>query len=215
MSTNIADIRKEYTLRTLSEENVEKNPLDQFGAWFREALDSSVNEPNAMHLGTLGSNNVPNGRIVLLKSCDADGFTFFTNYHSAKGMELTAHPFASLTFFWPELERQVRVQGAISLAGAEESDSYFASRPRSSQIGAWVSDQSRPLASRRELEEKQRELEREFEGKAVGRPPYWGGFRVSPFRIEFWQGRASRLHDRILYTLSEATREWAISRLCP
>lgn len=215
MSTNIADIRKEYTLRTLNEENVEKNPLDQFRLWFREALDATVNEPNAMHLGTLGRNNVPNGRIVLLKSCDEGGFTFFTNYHSEKGKELTAHPFTSLTFFWPELERQVRVQGTISLAGQEESDVYFGSRPRSSQIGAWVSDQSRPLTSRRELEEKQQKLEREFEGKSIGRPPYWGGFRVSPFRIEFWQGRASRLHDRILYSLSEANQQWEISRLAP
>lgn len=215
MSTNIADIRKEYTLRTLNEENVAKNPIDQFGMWFREALDATVNEPNAMHLGTLGRNNVPNGRIVLLKSCDAEGFTFFTNYHSEKGMELMAHPFASLTFFWAELERQVRVQGTISLAGAEESDVYFRSRPRPSQIGAWVSDQSKPLSGRRELEEKQQELEREFEGKSIERPPYWGGFKVSPFRVEFWQGRASRLHDRILYTLPEATQQWEISRLAP
>ena len=215
MNTNIADIRKEYTLKTLNEENVAPNPLDQFGIWFQEAIDSSVNEPNAMHLGTLGRNNIPNGRIVLLKSCDRKGFTFFTNYHSEKGLELSAHPFASLTFFWAELERQVRVQGTISVAPAAESDRYFASRPRTSQIGAWVSEQSKPLGSRLELEERQRELELRFEGKPVERPPHWGGFKVNPSKIEFWQGRASRLHDRILYSFSEATNDWKIERLSP
>jgi len=214
MQVNIADIRKDYTLKTLDEAQVLKNPIDQFGVWFREALHSAVNEPNAMHLSTIGADNLPNGRIVLLKSCDEEGFTFFTNYDGQKGRELEANPVAALTFFWPELERQVRVQGHIVKAEAAVSDEYFSSRPRGSQIGAWASAQSTVIENREFLEARQKEMVAKFEGREVPRPPYWGGFILKPVRIEFWQGRASRLHDRIRYTL-EANGDWKIERLSP
>lgn len=215
MSLSIADIRKDYTLKTLSEETVAGDPVSQFGTWFGEALEARVIEPNAMHLATLDRHQHPNARIVLLKSFDPDGFTFFTNYLSEKGNELTRYPFASLTFFWPELERQVRIQGEVKRISEADSDVYFQSRPRASQIGAWVSNQSSVIGSRQELEEKQQLIEAQFEGREVPRPPHWGGFRLAPDRVEFWQGGAGRLHDRILYTQTKSAGEWRISRLSP
>lgn len=212
---NLADIRKDYTLKNLSETSVYASPIQQFSLWFKEAIEASVNEPNAMHLATVDENNHPNGRIVLLKSCDENGFTFFTNYQSQKGTELLAHPFAALTFFWPELERQVRVKGEVVLLSAEASDQYFNSRPRASQIGAWVSQQSQVIPNRQVLEERQNELESEFHNSAIPRPPHWGGFCLKPVRIEFWQGGASRLHDRICYRKDSGQSDWKIERLSP
>lgn len=213
MSIELAELRKEYTLKTLSEDTVDPNPVGQFTKWFEEALASSVNEPNAMHLATVDQQNRPNGRIVLLKSCDERGFTFFTNYTSQKGTELIATPFAAITFFWPELERQVRIQGSIEMASAEESDAYFSTRPRGSQLGAWASVQSQVIPDREFLEKREEELEARFAGADVPRPPHWGGFRLNPEKIEFWQGRASRLHDRIRYVRSDD--DWKIERLSP
>lgn len=214
MTMNLADVRKDYILKTLSEDQVLKDPAEQFLLWFREAVDASVNEPNAMHLSTVDEQRQPNGRIVLLKSCDATGFTFFTNYQSRKGAELAANPFASLTFFWPELERQVRIQGAVKFVSEHDSDAYFKSRPRGSRIGAWVSDQSQIIDSRQTLETRQKELEHQFQNSEVPRPAHWGGYCLEPARVEFWQGRASRLHDRICYTKS-VNGGWKIERLAP
>lgn len=213
MSANIADLRKEYTKNGLSEDEVAKNPLEQFQSWFDDALDSGLPEPNAMHLSTASEEGRPSSRIVLLKELDNEGFVFYTNYHGKKGRDLTVNPFASLTFFWVDLERQVRIEGKVTKVSAQESDEYFAVRPRGSQIGAWVSHQSEIIPSREILEEKQKEYEQKFADKEVPRPPHWGGYRLIPNRIEFWQGRPSRLHDRLVYDLRDDN--WTISRLAP
>lgn len=215
MSQKIADLRKEYTLNGLSEADVYPDPLSQFRKWFDEALSCGLPEPNAMHLSTVGKNLRPSSRIVLLKELDPTGFVFYTNYNSRKGEELANHPYASLTFFWVDLERQVRVEGKVEKVGDQESDAYFAIRPRGSQLGAWVSDQSEKITSREELVKKQVEFEQKFDGREVPRPPYWGGYRIIPDRIEFWQGRPSRLHDRILYEKDATSAQWTISRLSP
>lgn len=214
MSQKIADLRQEYTLQGLSEQEVDKNPLLQFRHWFDAALQAGLPEPNAMHLCTVGENARPSGRIVLLKELDEQGFVFYTNYHSRKGRELNLHSFASLTFFWVELERQVRIEGKAEKVSAQESDEYFAMRPRSSQIGAWVSHQSEHLPTRELLEQKQTEYEKQFADQPVPRPAHWGGYRLTPDRMEFWQGRPSRLHDRISFTLEEGGT-WALGRLSP
>lgn len=213
MPIELADLRKEYTLNGLDTDDVHPDPIAQFRQWFEAALQAGIPEPNAMHLTTIGPNGRPSGRIVLVKDVDERGFTFYTNYESQKGTELTAHPVASLTFFYPELERQIRVEGQVEKVSAEESDAYFASRPRGSQIGAWVSHQSAVIAGREVLEQRQQELERRFDGQPVPRPPHWGGFRVVPDRVEFWQGRPSRLHDRIRYRLDNGA--WIIERISP
>lgn len=215
MSQSIADLRKEYTLNGLSIEDVSENPLAQFRVWFKEALDSGIPEPNAMHISTVDARHRPSSRIVLLKELDSSGFVFYTNYHSKKGQDVAANPYASLTFFWVDLERQVRIEGRVEKVSEQESDDYFAIRPRGSQIGAWVSNQSETLQTRELLDKKQAELEKKFDGLAVPRPPHWGGYRVIPDLVEFWQGRPSRLHDRILYKLNEADNSWSISRLSP
>lgn len=209
----VADLRKEYTLNGLTEQNMRPNPIEQFDEWFQDALQANVHEPNAMHLATVSAAGTPKGRIVLLKGLDENGFAFYTNYESQKGNDLSVNSAASLTFFWPELERQVRIEGLAHKLSAAESDAYFQSRPRNSRLGAWVSAQSRPIADRSLLEKHEAELEKQFENQEIGRPPHWGGFRVVPNRIEFWQGRPSRLHDRVLYTL-EGSR-WQLSRLQP
>lgn len=214
MSQKIADLRQEYTLNGLAENEVDHNPLVQFRHWFEAALQAGLHEPNAMHISTVGENGRPHSRIVLLKELDQSGFVFYTNYHSRKGRDLTLHPFASLTFFWVDLERQVRIEGEVEKVSAQESDEYFAIRPRGSQIGAWVSHQSERLPSRDILEQKQAEYEKQFADQPVPRPPHWGGYRLVPDRMEFWQGRPSRLHDRIEYSL-DASGNWSISRLSP
>jgi len=213
MSENIAALRKEYTKNGLSEKEVSGNPLEQFQSWFDAALDSGLPEPNAMHLSTVSQESRPSSRIVLLKELDENGFVFYTNYHGRKGRDLAVNPSASLTFFWVDLERQVRIEGKVSKVSAQESDDYFAVRPRGSQIGAWVSHQSEVVPSRDILEQKQTEYERQFADEVVPRPPHWGGYRLVPDRIEFWQGRPSRLHDRLVYDLQD--EKWTISRLAP
>ncbi|MBB3837921.1 pyridoxamine 5'-phosphate oxidase [Runella defluvii] len=212
-SSTIAHLRKDYTLNGLRKEDVLENPIDQFKRWFAEALASQVLEPNGMVLSTIGRDGYPHGRVVLLKDVDARGFSFYTNYLSHKGDDLAQHPVASLTFWWPELERQVRIIGKVEKVETAESDAYFAVRPRGSQIGAWVSEQSQTIADRKVLEEKWAELEAQFANQAVVRPPHWGGYRVLPHQIEFWQGRPSRLHDRLCYTYE--SNEWKLERLSP
>ncbi len=211
---NVADIRKDYKLQTLEESDVQPNALEQFHKWWNEALMSQIEEVNAMTLATSTAAGKPNARIVLLKGYDESGFVFFTNYHSRKGMELAENPFASLVFFWKELERQVRIEGGVEKTTAGESDLYFHSRPVESRIGAWASPQSKVIASRQVIEENLTELQNSFAGKSIERPPHWGGYIVRPALIEFWQGRPGRLHDRIQYT-KERDGSWKTERLAP
>jgi len=213
VSNNIADIRKEYKLRSLAEKDVQPDPFRQFDKWWQEAIHSNLEEVNAMTLATAGADGMPDARIVLLKGVDANGFVFFTNYHSAKGQQLLENPRASLVFFWAGLERQVRVSGLVSLTSEKASDEYFNSRPEGSRIGAWASPQSEVIESREWLESEERRLATAMAGH-LQRPPHWGGYIVRPIRIEFWQGRPSRLHDRILYTL-QGNGNWTIERLAP
>lgn len=209
---NISAIRKDYTIKSLDINDVNTDPIAQFTSWFEEAVQAQVLEVNAMTVSTIGLDGAPNARILLLKGVDA-GFVFFTNYESEKGKEIESNNYASLTFFWPELERQVRVRGKIEKVTAGESDTYFFSRPLGSQIGAWVSPQSKAILSREDLNAKKLEVEMEFAEKSMIRPPHWGGYRLMPSGIEFWQGRPSRLHDRIKYELQDG--KWVISRLAP
>lgn len=210
----IANIRKEYTKASLDTTSVNENPILQFEKWFNEALQSNALEPSAMTLATISPNGKPSARIVLLKGISNDRFYFYTNYQSQKGQELENNPACALTFFWPELERQVRISGFAERASAQESDQYFQSRPRGSQVGAWASPQSVAIKDRSLLESRVKEIEERFKNeKVLPRPKQWGGYAVSPFEIEFWQGRASRLHDRVLYTLIDG--KWQINRLAP
>ncbi len=209
---NLADLRRDYSLRELDEATISPDPFDQFSSWFDDASNSAVIEPNAMTLSTVGANNTPLSRVVLLKGFDRDGFVFFTNYESKKGSDLLTNPNACLHFFWPDLERQIIISGTAEKTSREESQVYFDSRPVSSRIGAWTSHQSTVIASRSVLEKREAELKLEF-GENVPLPSFWGGFRITPIRFEFWQGRPSRLHDRIVYDQIE--NEWAISRLSP
>ncbi|MEZ0484007.1 pyridoxamine 5'-phosphate oxidase [Fibrella aquatica] len=213
MSTIIADLRKDYTLNGLDQTDVSSDPFAQFQEWFQAALAAGVHEPNAMHLSTISPQGRPEGRIVLIKGLDATGFTFYTNYTSQKAASLIANPFASLTFFWPELERQVRIEGRVEKVTAIESDTYFNSRPRGSQLGAWVSHQSEVISGRDVLESRQQTLETRFADQPIPRPDFWGGFRVIPSQLEFWQGRPSRLHDRIRYRFEAGS--WLIERVSP
>ncbi|WP_026967198.1 pyridoxamine 5'-phosphate oxidase [Algoriphagus terrigena] len=209
----LSEIRKDYTSKSLDISDVKKDPLLQFRTWLDEAIDSEVPEVNAMCLSTLGLDGFPNGRIVLLKELDL-GFVFFTNYQSEKGQEIASNPKASLTFFWPELERQVRIMGTLEKVSGEESDTYYHSRPMGSQIGAWASPQSKPIADREELVSRQQEFEQRFSSEPISRPAHWGGYRLMPMKIEFWQGRPSRLHDRICYQ-KDSEEGWKITRLAP
>lgn len=210
----LASIRKEYSLQSLEINQVAKDPFLQFSQWLKEAVDAEVLEVNAMCLSTVSKDGFPNSRVVLLKELD-EGFVFFTNYESSKGKELESNPKASLTFFWAEIERQVRIVGTVSKVSAEESDAYFLSRPYGSQLGAWASPQSQEIVSRDVIETNQKDLERKFTELAIIRPPHWGGYRLVPHRVEFWQGRPSRLHDRICYEKVLGSSSWKVVRLAP
>lgn len=206
-------LRAEYSKGQLLEENLALSPVEQFGLWFNEAEGSGAPEPNACTLATATRDGVPSARIVLLKGYDASGFTFFTNYESRKGRELADNPHAALVFFWAVLERQVRIVGTVSRVSREETEAYFASRPRGSQLGAWASAQSATIPNRDELEARFRELTERYSHEAPPAPPHWGGYRLAPVEIEFWQGRASRLHDRLRYRLAQG--QWIVERLSP
>ncbi|EQA36887.1 pyridoxamine 5'-phosphate oxidase [Leptospira inadai serovar Lyme str. 10] len=213
MTKNISELRNEYAKAELDESRVEKNPVDFFSRWFEEALHSEVKEPNAMTLATVDEQDLPNARIVLLKGISNGKFRFYTNYSSRKGEELEKHPIACLVFFWVELERQVRIRGNIAKVPREVSEAYFRTRPFASQIGALASDQSKSVADRTELEKKYNELLIRYEGKEVPLPPTWGGYELTPTEFEFWQGRRSRLHDRVQFLLRGDN--WERQRLQP
>lgn len=212
--TDISSLRVHYTINELLEDNILPNPFGQFEVWFEEALEGGILEPNAMILST-AQNNQPKSRIVLLKALDSTGFVFYTNYASHKGQQLAENPFAAISFFWDKMQRQVNIEGVIEKVSGEESDEYFWSRPRGSQIGAWVSNQSEVIESREIIETKLIDFEKKFEGiEFIPRPPHWGGYRLIPSKIEFWQGRPNRLHDRLVYTKA-ADGSWKIDRLSP
>ncbi|HYS14493.1 MAG TPA: pyridoxamine 5'-phosphate oxidase [Burkholderiaceae bacterium] len=209
---SIQNLRQEYKRGSLDEEHADADPVKQFGRWWDEALAAEVPEANAMTLATADGAGKPSARTVLLKGFDDHGFVFFTNYESRKGEELVANPFAALLFFWRELERQVRLEGPVERVAAEESDAYFRSRPLASRIGAWASPQSKVISGRTWLLARAAEMGLRH-GPNPGRPPYWGGYRLKPTVLEFWQGRASRLHDRLLYTRDGGS--WTRARLAP
>ena len=225
MSNAIADIRKDYKLASLEEADVASNPIDQFTRWWNEAVASQIDEVNAMTLATVNAAGVPAARIVLLKGYNPEGFIFFTNYESDKGKNLAQNPNAALVFFWKELERQIRIEGSVQKVSAEESDRYFNSRPASSRIGAWASPQSAVIENRLVIEQNVERYTSIFANDSIERPDHWGGYIVKPTSIEFWQGRSSRLHDRIRYKLETSdynaatdTRtdaNWKIERLAP
>jgi pyridoxamine 5'-phosphate oxidase len=206
-------LRREYASRALTEADTHDDPIQQFSLWFGEALKSELLDTNAMTLATASREGQPSARIVLLKGFDEAGFVFFTNYESAKARDLDDNPRACLLMFWAALERQVRITGRVSRTSAQESETYFQSRPFESQIGAWASAQSRAVADRAALETRYAELASKYAGGPVPHPPFWGGYRVRPEAIEFWQGRTSRLHDRLLYTWHDGA--WSRSRLAP
>ena len=214
MNRDIHDYRQSYEVGALDMDQMQPHPMDQFGLWFKEVeAEGSLREPNAMSLATLGLDSFPKARIVLLKAYPHEGFVFYTNYESEKGKSIAAHPKVGISFFWPNLERQVIVKGQIQKLSKEKSDAYFQSRPKDSQLGALVSDQSSIIASREVLEDKMERLKTAYANKDIQRPDHWGGYIVEPVSIEFWQGRPSRLHDRVRYDLQEGS--WQKNRLAP
>lgn len=212
--TAVADLRRDYQLSGLEEKDLATDPLAQFERWFQDARTAGLLEPNAMTLATAGADGAPTARTVLLKGYDARGFVFYTNYESRKGRELTENPHASLLFAWLPLERQVEIRGVVERTSREETETYFYSRPIDSQLGAWASHQSAPLTGRAELEARVQELMKKYRGHTIPVPPHWGGFRVVPDSVEFWQGRPSRLHDRLRFT-RQPDDSWTITRLSP
>ena len=210
---DISSIRKEYALTQLNESEVSENPITQFGIWFDDALKGEISESNAMVLATATPDGRPSARVVLLKGFDENGFSFFTNYQSRKATQLEQNSYAAIVFYWPELERQIRIEGKIGRVSDQESDDYFNTRPEGSKIGAWTSPQSRVIPGRNFLESIKTIIESLFTGKTISRPANWGGYCLTPYLLEFWQGRPNRLHDRIQYTLTK--NKWVIERLAP
>lgn len=210
---NIEAIRTDYRLAALQEDDVDRNPISQFRNWFEQALQAKVIEVNAMTLATVDQEGKPAARIVLLKDIEDEGFVFFTNYQSNKGLDIAANPHVSLVFFWPDLQRQVRVNGQAAKVSEQLSTDYFHSRPLGSQLGAWASPQSRVITDRSVLDENLKVTTEQYKEQTVPKPPHWGGYLVKPYAIEFWQGRTNRLHDRILYR--KDGNEWTINRLAP
>jgi len=210
----LKSLRTDYNLDNLDTSTADPDPINQFGIWMKMAIENKVNEPNAFNLATVSAIGRPSSRIVLLRNFNTDGFVFFTNYESHKAKELIAGKWAALNFFWPELHKQVRIEGQAEKVEEWDSEEYFNSRPRESQLGAWVSEQSSELANREEMNQKFEILTKKFEGRAVERPPHWGGFRIRPELFEFWQGRPNRLHDRIQYQV-QADASWKMRRLYP
>jgi pyridoxamine 5'-phosphate oxidase len=212
--TTLENLRIDYHKNSLAEADVKKEPIEQFGIWFNEALNAQVLEANAMTLATASKDGIPSARIVLLKGFDEKGFSFYTNYLSKKGKDIAKNPFASIVFFWPELQRQIRIDGKINKLSKEESEAYFNSRPFESRIGAICSPQSQVIPNRESLEVVYKNMDAKYQGKHVPKPAHWGGYLLSPISIEFWQGRPSRLHDRMKYVLMEKGK-WKIERLAP
>lgn len=214
MKKPLAELRTEYSLSELNKASVDPDPFRQFQRWLHEAIEAELPEPNAMTLATVKTDGTPTARVVLLKDLDATGFVFFTNYLSDKGRQLAANPQAALVFLWLELERQVRIEGRIGLVTSEEAAAYFRSRPRNSQLGALASQQSRVVENRRLLEQRFEELDRQYADCDIPMPAHWGGYRLLPTLFEFWQGRPSRLHDRLRYRL-QPDGGWLLERLEP
>ncbi len=212
-SKEINKLRLEYSKEILDEKMVNSNPIVQFDLWMKEALNADIPEPHAMNVSTVSKEGKPSSRIVLLRNFSENGFVFYTNYNSKKGNDISENNSAAINFFWPQLERQIRIEGKLQKVDSKISDEYFASRPHDSQLGAWASNQSEVLKNRQELEEKFAALEKKFAGINVPRPEHWGGYCLVPDSIEFWQGRPSRIHDRIKFT--SVNNEWKIERLSP
>ncbi|HTH81794.1 MAG TPA: pyridoxamine 5'-phosphate oxidase [Mucilaginibacter sp.] len=210
----LQNLREDYSAASLSEDTINLNPIKQFEIWFNEAIEAKIHEPNAMTLATATTDGRPSARIVLLKGFDVTGFSFYTNYLSRKGKEITKNPLGAIIFFWGEMQRQVRIEGTIEKLSKEQSEKYFHSRPKGSQISALASPQSQEIADRDVLENKTSQLEAEYDDKEIPKPSYWGGYVLKPRLIEFWQGRPSRLHDRILYKKID-NKNWKKVRLAP
>jgi pyridoxamine 5'-phosphate oxidase len=213
LQSQILQLRKEYAQASLEITDVAKNPTEQFNNWFQQAMKSEIIEPYAMNIATVNSNNRPSSRIVLLRDVSEQGFIFYTNYLSRKGKEIDEQKYAAINFFWPELERQIRIEGKLEKVTAKVSEDYFALRPRGSQIGAWASPQSSKIVSREVLEQNEKDFTEKFQNQQVPRPEHWGGYLLKPDYFEFWQGRENRLHDRISYEKTE--NNWEINRLAP
>ena len=212
-AAELGALRHEYRHASLDESDAHPDPIEQFRRWFEDAVEAMLHEPNAMTIATATPDGRPSARVVLMKGFDENGFVFHTNYKGRKGLEIEANPRCALLFYWGELERQVRIEGHAARVSEKESDAYFESRPRGGHIGAWASEQSRPIQSRDALEERVLAVEADYEDREIPRPPFWGGYRVAPACVEFWQGRENRLHDRLLYTRRGG--EWETHRLQP